>query len=49
MTSDQRNESAQDDKLLSANDVISLIFKMAPRLIKRVYIAGYLLPTDDRY
>ena len=24
-------------RLLSANDVINLIFKMAPRLIKRVY------------
>ena len=31
-------KSAQDDRLLSANDVINLIFKMAPRLIKRVYI-----------
>ena len=30
-------KSAQDDRLLSANDVINLIFKMAPRLIKRVY------------
>ena len=30
-------KSAQDDKLLSANDVINLTFKMAPRLIKRVY------------
>ena len=29
-------KSAQDDRLLSANDVINLIFKMAPRLIKRV-------------
>ena len=36
----QRNEiSAKDDRLLSANDVINLIFKMAPRLIKRVYRA----------
>ena len=33
-------KSAQDDRLLSANDVINLIFKMAPRLIKRVYISG---------
>ena len=31
-------KSAQDDRLLSTNDVINLIFKMAPRLIKRVYI-----------
>ena len=31
-------KSAQDDKLLSANDVINLIFKMAPRLIKSVYM-----------
>ena len=29
--------SAQDDRVLSANDVINLILKMAPRLIKRVY------------
>ena len=30
-------KSAQDDRLLSANDVINWIFKMAPRLIKRVH------------
>ena len=30
-------KSAQDDRLLSANDVINLTFKMAPRLIKRLY------------
>ena len=30
-------KSAQDDRSLSANDVINLIFKMAPRLFKRVY------------
>ena len=37
-------KSAQADRLLSANDVINLIFKMAPRLIKRVY--KYLLLTE---
>ena len=30
-------KSTQDDRLLSANDVINLTFKIAPRLIKRVY------------
>ena len=30
-------KSVWDYRLLSANDVINLIFKMAPRLIKRVY------------
>ena len=34
-------KSAQDDRLLSANDVMNLTFKMAPRLIKRVYMAMY--------
>ena len=29
-------KSAQDDRLLSANDVINLKFKIAPRVIKRV-------------
>ena len=36
-------KSAQDDRLLSANDVINLIFKMAPRVIKRVYRCGHIL------
>ena len=31
------------DRLLSVNDVINLIFKMAPRLIKRVYILLVIL------
>ena len=30
-------KSAQDDRLLSANDVINLTFKMAPPLIQRAY------------
>ena len=38
-------KSAQDDRLLSANDVINLIFKMAPRLIKRVYSVTKIIPT----
>ena len=29
-------KSARDDRLLSANDVINLKFKIAPRVIKRV-------------
>ena len=37
-------ESAQDDRLFSANDVINLIFKMAPRLIKKVYSYKDLTP-----
>ena len=36
-------KSAQDDKLLSANDVINFIFKMAPRLIKRVYTTDFYI------
>ena len=37
-------KSAQDDKALSAaNDVINLIFKMAPRLIERVHNTERLL------
>ena len=35
-------KSAQDDRLLSANDVINLTFKMAPRLIKRVYTGSII-------
>ena len=40
-------KSAQDDRLLSANDVINLIFKMAPRLIKRVYNCLGLTDEDN--
>ena len=36
-------KSAQDDRLLSANDVINVIFKMVPWLIKRVYTIYHLL------
>ena len=40
-------KSAQDDRLPSANDVINLIFKMAPRLIKRVYTVAYFQPGSE--
>ena len=40
-------KSAQDDRLLSANDVINLIFKMAPRLTKgyiaNIFFRGFVL------
>ena len=44
-------KSVQDDRLLSANDVINLIFKMAPRLIKRVYSLYTYFParSDEVY
>ena len=41
-------KSAQDDRLLSANDVINLMFKMALRLIKRVY-KGYVHTKPDKF
>ena len=45
MTFDVQIKSAQDDRLLSANDVINLIFKMAPRLKRG--LKGCIARTDS--